>query len=175
MSILTQDQLTSIFPLAARRIAVFYNPLCAAMDEFSITTPLQIAAFIAQIGVESGQFFYVKELSSGDQYEGRVDLGNVDTGDGPKYLGRGLIQITGKANYMAMLMALNIDCIDHPEVVEQPENACRSACWFWSTHNLNELADAGDFETITRRINGGLNGEDQRLAYYVTCKKVLGC
>jgi len=172
---LTLQQLCSIMPEAAKlRASLFLEPLNKAMQEFGIDTPKRVAAFLAQIGHESGRLVYVKELASGQAYEGRKDLGNTLPGDGVKYKGRGLIQITGKANYVALAMALDIDCIVHPEVVEQPENACRSAGWFWKKHNLNQYADSGDFITLTKRINGGTNGLADRQALYAKAKQVLG-
>lgn len=170
---MTSEQIISIMPYAKSRIIAFIEPLNKAMEEFEINTSFRQSAFLAQIGHESGQFKYVQELSSGDAYEGRKDLGNIEHGDGVKYKGRGLIQITGRSNYTAMMLALNIDCIDHPELIEQPINACRSAGWFWKTHGLNELSDVKDFEKITRRINGGFNGQNDRLALYEKAKQVL--
>jgi len=172
---MTNDELVEIMPYAFERAAKFVDPLNATMAEFDITTPLRQAAFVAQIGHESGQFRYVKETASGDAYEGRADLGNNVPGDGVLFKGRGLIQITGRTNYADLCLALNIDCLDHPEILEQPENACRSAGWYWKTRGLNQLADVQDFERITRRINGGLNGQEDRLALYAKAKQVLGC
>lgn len=171
---LTSEQLLAIMPEAKGRVAKFIDPLNAAMAEFGINTPARMAAFLAQIGHESGRLVYVKELASGSAYEGRKDLGNTSPGDGVKYKGRGLIQITGKANYIALMMALGIDCVEKPEVVEQPVNACRSAAWFWKTRGLNELADKGDFLTITKRINGGTNGLLDRQSLYTSAKRVFG-
>ncbi|MBD1555279.1 glycoside hydrolase family 19 protein, partial [Pseudomonas typographi] len=96
-------------------------------------------------------------------------------GDGQMYRGRGLIQITGRSNYLACSLALFRDdrLLNQPQLLEQPIWAAMSAGWYWSTHRLNELADAGDFEAITRRINGGLNGQDDRLALYDQSLKVL--
>jgi putative chitinase len=170
----TKEQLLAILPYAKGKVDVYLPFLNAAMDEFEINTPARQAAFIAQIGHESAQFRYVEELASGAAYEGRADLGNTMPGDGVKYKGRGLIQITGKVNYIAAMLALNVDCVSAPEMLEHPDYACRSAAWFWKTHGLNELADAGAFEKITRRINGGLNGQDDRLALWNVAKKVLG-
>lgn len=170
---LTLDQLIKIMPYAKARAARFIDGLNETMAEFGITTPARQAAFLAQIGHESGQLQYVKELASGEAYEGRKDLGNTQPGDGRRYKGRGLIQITGRANYIASGDALNLDLIDHPELLEEPGNACRSAGWFWSKHGLNELADAGDFERITRRINGGLNGWEDRQALHTVAERVL--
>jgi putative chitinase len=161
-------------PYAKSKADVFIGPLNAAMEEFGITTPLRQAAFLAQIGHESAQFRYVRELASGEAYEGRKDLGNTAPGDGVKYKGRGLIQITGKTNYVQLMMALDIDCVVNPAVVEEPVNACRSAAWWWSSRNLNALADAGNFLKITKVINGGTNGLADREALYEVAKNVLG-
>lgn len=160
-------------PYSKSKISYFVDFLNSAMNEYEINSPLRQAAFIAQIGHESGQLHYTKELASGQEYEGRKDLGNTTPGDGIRFKGRGLIQITGRANYAACGIALKLDLINHPELLEQPANACRSAAWWWKTHGLNELADAEQFEKITRRINGGLNGEEDRLALYKKAKEIL--
>lgn len=175
MIILTSPQLSAIMPLAGQvKIATFLDPINATLKEFDIGTPLRVAAFLAQIGHESGQLRYVRELASGAAYEGRKDLGNNSPGDGVRYKGRGLIQITGKVNYIALAMALDINCIVAPEILEQPVNACRSAGWFWKCKGLNALADKGDFKTITLRINGGYNGLQERETLYAKAKLVLG-
>ncbi len=95
------------------------------------------------------------------------------TGDGFKYRGRGLIQITGRANYAACGEAMGVDLVNQPELLELPQHAAMSAAWFWAAKGLNTLADAGDFEKITRRINGGLNGQADRLSIYQRALKVL--
>lgn len=171
----TKEQLLAIMPNARKKVDAFLGHINAAMVEFDINTPLRQAMFLAQIAHESGQLVYVKELASGKAYEGRRDLGNVAPGDGVRYKGRGLIQITGRANYTALMMALDIDCVENPEVLEEPVNACRSAGWFWSTKNLNALADKGDFLAVTKRINGGTNGLKDRQELFERAKKVLGC
>jgi len=170
---LTVDELKRILPLAGTRAETFCQPLNRAMAEFGIDSRARQAAFIAQIGHESGQLRYVRELASGATYEGRADLGNVVTGDGVRYKGRGLIQVTGRANYKACGAALGLDLINHPEMLEQPINACRSAAWFWKSRGLNDLADVGDQIKITRRINGGTNGLAERLAFFESAKKEL--
>ena len=167
------DQLQQIMPHAGERAAVFLEALNAAMAEFSINTPLRQAAFLAQIAHESGSLRYVKELATGKAYENRQDLGNVRAGDGPRFKGRGLIQITGRANYQKVGAALGIDCENHPEVLELRTTACLSAAWWWESHGLNELADLGEFRKITRRINGGYNGEAERLKLYQVALGVL--
>lgn len=170
---MTLDQLIKIMPYARARAPTFLAPLNAAMAEFGITTPARQASFLAQIGHESGQLRYVRELASGAAYEGRKDLGNSTAGDGVRFKGRGLIQVTGRANYKACAAALGLDLVTHPELLEQPVNACRSAGWFWMSRGLNELADAGDQVKVTRRINGGTNGLAERLALFDVAKRVL--
>lgn len=170
----TLAQLLAIMPYAKGRAEKFLAPLNAAMEEFGINTPLRQAAFLAQVAHESAQLRYVLELASGIAYEGRKDLGNTGYGDGVKYKGRGLIQITGKTNYIKVMMALDIDCVVRPEVLEEPGNACRSAAWWWREAGLNELADKQQFDKITRKINGGTNGKADRDALYEVAKKTLG-
>lgn len=172
---MTRDDLLAIMPYAKPRIAAFFSPLVDAMEEFDITTPLRQAAFLAQIGHESGQLRYVLELASGSAYEGRKDLGNTQPGDGPRFKGRGLVQVTGRSNYAKCGAALGLDLINHPELLEQPINACRSAAWWWKAHGLNELADEGmaSFGIIVRRINGGTNGIADRLALFRKAQDVL--
>lgn len=170
---ITLAQLQAIMPHAGSRASTFLDPLNQTMDAYRIDSKARRAAFLAQVGHESGQLLYVKELASGAAYEGRADLGNTSPGDGVKFKGRGLIQITGKANYLALMLALNVDCLVHPEVLEQPLNAAMSAGWFWDTHHLNQYADSGDFVTLTKRINGEVNGLADRQALYSVALKEL--
>ena len=148
----------------------FLNEYCA---KYEINTPLRLAAFLAQIGHESGRFRYSEEIAKGDAYEGRKDLGNIHKGDGKKYKGRGLIQLTGRYNYEAISAALGINFIDNPTMLAAPEYAVWSACWYWSKHKLNELADKGKFRDITKKINGGYNGLEDREKLYTKCKRML--
>ena len=174
---ITAQQLLQILPNASRVAGVFVPVLNTAMNRYQIIGTKRVAAFIAQIGHESGQLKYVKEIwgptAAQTKYEGRKDLGNTVAGDGSKYRGRGLIQITGRANYMACGEGLGLDLIKQPELLETPQHACMSAAWFWATKGLNTLADAGQFDKITRRINGGLNGAADRQALYARAFKVL--
>ncbi len=167
------DQLLLIMPGARRRAATFLEALNSTMAEFDITTPARQASFLAQVGHESGQLLYVQELASGGAYEARADLGNTKPGDGVRFKGRGLIQITGRANYAACGAALGLDLVGTPALLEQPANACRSAGWFWRAHGLNELADTGDQVRVTRRVNGGVNGLAERLALFAVAQRVL--
>ncbi|MGY2094491.1 glycoside hydrolase family 19 protein [Pseudomonas simiae] len=174
---ITEQQLLQILPNAARQAGVFVPVLNTAMAKYGIVTRLRIAAFIAQVGHESGQLRYVREIwgPTAQQltYEGRADLGNTIKGDGSKYRGRGLIQITGRANNDACGEALGLDLVKQPELLEQPQYAAMSAAWFWSTRGLNTLADQSDFLKITKRINGGLNGLEDRLQLWERAKRVL--
>ena len=170
---ITIEQLKQIMPHARSRADEFLEPLNSAMDLYNINTPQRQAAFLAQIAHESAELRYVEEIASGTAYEGRTDLGNTDPGDGVKFKGRGLIQITGRANYASCGRALELDLLEDPGLLEQPENACLSAAWFWMTHGCNELADADNFRKITLRINGGLNGQENRLAYWKLAKEAI--
>ena len=170
---LTLQQLITIMPNARAKAGIFLSALNAAMAEFGINTPARAASFLAQLAHESGQLVYVRELASGAAYEGRKDLGNTKPGDGVRFRGRGLIQITGRTNYTACGKALGLDLLAQPALLEQTVNACRSAGWFWQSRGLNALADAGDQVAVTRRINGGTNGLAERLAYFQLAQKVL--
>ncbi len=159
------------------RAQTFQPIIDQAAPDFDITTPARMAAFLAQVGHESGGLHWLVELwgptEAQRRYEGRADLGNTEPDDGPRFKGRGLIQITGRANYQKASDALATDFIGAPELLAEPDYAVRSAMWFWQSHGLNELADSGDFERITRIINGGLNGEAERLALWGAAKEVL--
>jgi putative chitinase len=200
---ITESQIVAILPGAAKVAGKFTPGLNAAMAKYQITTPARMAAFIAQVGHESGQLTAVVEnlnysaqalqvtwpsRFSAEQaaacarqpekianiaYASRMGNGAPGSGDGWKYRGRGLIQVTGKANYQKCGDALGLDLIAQPELLEQPANAAMSAAWFWSANGLNPLADAGDLHAITRKINGGLNGYADRAAIYARALKVL--
>jgi len=174
---ITSQQLLQILPGAGKQAGVFAPALNTAMQHYQIVGSKRAAAFIAQIGHESGQLLYVREIwgptAAQRGYEGREDLGNTVPGDGRKYCGRGLIQITGRANYAKCGEALGLDLINQPELLELPQNAAMSAAWFWKQKGLNDLADRDQFNTITRRINGGLNGLADRLALWEKAREVL--
>jgi len=172
--LISRLQLAWIYKEADQKlIDRFLDPINKTLEEFEINTPQRIRMFLAQIGHESGQLRYRKELASGATYEGRKDLGNTTPGDGVRYKGRGLIQITGKYNYGLASLALGLPLLEKPELLEEDLNACRSAGWFWYKSNLNALADMGKFETITRRINGGLNGYSDRYKLYQRAFEII--
>lgn len=170
---ITLESLQAIMPYAGKRATQYLRSINEAMQEYEINTPDRECAFLAQIAHESVELRYVHEIASGEDYEGRADLGNTEPGDGVRFKGRGLIQITGRANYRACSDALGADFVSQPELLERPDFASRSAGWFWKTHGLNALADSGAFEAITRRINGGLNGYADRQAYLRRAKLLL--
>ena len=149
----------------------------AALFEYGILQPQRRAMWLAQIGHESGGFVYTREIwgptPAQIRYEGRKDLGNTQSGDGKRFMGRGLIQTTGRANYKTTGDALGVDLVAYPEMLESDELAARSAAWFWQRHNLNDYADAGDIEGCTRRINGGLNGLEDRKRRWEVAKRIL--
>lgn len=174
---ITAQQLAEAICCPLERAQRWADPLNAAMIEYGIATPARIAAFLAQIGHESGRLRYVREIwgptAAQSRYEGRADLGNLCLGDGRFFMGRGLIQITGRANYKALGAALGLDLESSPKLLEQPAAAARSAAWFWKTHGCNELADDGLFSSITKRINGGLNGQAERVALWESARRAL--
>lgn len=171
---ISKEQLHSIMPHAtAENLEKFTQPLNETMEKYQINTPQRISCFLAQLAHESGCLKYVRELADGKAYEGRKDLGNSESGDGVKFKGRGLIQITGKINYAALSKEFGQDFLQHPELLEGPVWATMSAGWFWSTRKLNEFADMMAFERITKRINGGLNGYADRLKYLELAKKTF--
>ena len=219
---ITAQQLLQILPNAGQVAGVFVPVLNTAMLRYQIVGANRIAAFIAQVGHESGHLArLVENLNySADglantwpsrygepdgkggfvkvQVAGKVRnkpnplaliaarkpehianivygnrVGNTAPGEGWKYRGRGLIQITGKNNYPACGEALGLDLIAHPELLEKPQHACMSAAWFWATNGLNTLADASKFDAITQRINGGQNGAADRQALYDRAMRVL--
>lgn len=183
---LTANQLQSIMPAipAAKREALLPF-LQAAMTEFAIETPARAAAFVAQLAHESGQFRFMEELWCPTPAQRRYEpvstlaatLGNTETGDGRRFKGRGPIQITGRANYGRFGNLLGIDLVADPARAAQPELAFRIAGLFWSRKGLSELADQATdeaFREITRRINGGFNGLDDRRKFYAVARTVLG-
>lgn len=163
--------------------APFLNPL---LSKYYITTPQRFGAFISQVGVESINFSDVIENASGEEYEGRLDIGNTEKGDGVKFKGRGLIQITGRDTYKACSRKLfGNDCLlQTPELITTPQYALESACWFWTYYkSINEICDNSEdwhrsgphdyskIEWISIKVNGGFNGLAERKANYARARK----
>jgi predicted chitinase len=179
----TDTQLKQMMPnLPDAKRAQYLPFLNRTLRDYEINTPLREAAFLAQTAFESGEYRYLEEIwgptAAQQKYEPPSEvarrLGNTQPGDGERYKGRGIIQITGRFNYQKYGDLLGYDLIATPSLASTVQLAFSIAGLYWQTNGLNPLADAGDFETITRRINGGLNGYDGRLKYYQRAKQVLG-
>lgn len=171
---IAEAHLRAMFPSAGHRLDAHLPYIGVALDVAGITTPLRISAFLAQLAVESGEYRYMQELADGSAYEGRADLGNTEPGDGVKYKGRGAIQVTGRNNYAACGIALGLPLLTKPELLAEPQYGTLSATWFWNSRHLSLLADKAWFKAITRAVNGGLNGWDERLKYYQRNRALLG-
>lgn len=185
-------------------IEKYYEPLIAAMDYFKINNKKRIAAFLANLAHESAAFNTIEEnLNYSAQrlmavfpkyfrgrnlnhyhrqpqkianvvYANRMGNGDKASGEGWKYRGRGLIQLTGKTNYQMLGDAIDADIVSDPDWILTPEGATISAGWFWNSRKLNDLADREDLREITRKINGGYHGHDDRVRRYRHIRKVLG-
>jgi putative chitinase len=171
----------------------WFEPLQETFEKYQINTPKRQACFIGQCMHESGGFKHLKEnlnysakalmntwpsrfpdMDTAEKFERQPEkiankvysgrMGNTEDGDGAKYIGRGLIQLTGKDNYKAFGDAIGEDLVANPQLVEEPRYAALSAGWFWNKRGLNALADAMDITTLTIRINGGKIGIDDRIA-----------
>ena len=143
------------------------------IDRFEINTDLRQQHFIAQCAHESDHFQVTQEYASGKAYEGRKDLGNTQKGDGVRFKGRGLIQLTGRSNYTAASKALDEPYAVHPELVEKFPAAALVSGWFWKANNLNAVADRDDPRAVCKIVNGGYNGLDSRLAALKDCKSAF--
>jgi putative chitinase len=195
---------TCIPEASSDNVSHFVDPLNNACSEFDISTAQRIAAFVAQCAHESGNLKFVKEnLNYSAQglckifgkyftpdtaqgynrnpeaianrvYANRMGNGPKESGDGWRYRGRGLIQLTGHDNYVKCGQGLGVDLNENPEYLETPEGAARSAGWFWNSRNLNQLADIGDMKTMTKKINGGFIGLEDRIKHYEHALQALG-
>lgn len=174
---MTKGQFHAASGLSVVMTERWYSVVEAAMFERAIVSPRRAAMFIAQVGHESMGFVCTAEIwgptAAQRGYEGRKDLGNTQPGDGSRFRGRGLIQITGRANYQAVSDALGVDFVATPSLLQQDGYAARSAAWWWATHGCNELTDTGSVEAVTRRINGGLNGLADRQRRYSIALEAL--
>lgn len=147
----------------------YRDAIWVAMQKHGITSKNEVAAFLAQIGHETGNLRYTEEIASGEKYEGRRDLGNTQPGDGVRFKGRGLIQLTGRANYQAFSKAMGRpDIMQNPSIVAtDPELAVESAIYYWKTRRgLREAAQRGDIVKVSKLVNGGKNGLPERIRYF---------
>lgn len=155
-----------------------------ALGPVGINTPLRLAHFLAQCSHETGRFRFMRELwgptPAQTRYEGRADLGNMQPGDGFRFRGRGIFQLTGRDNYRRYGQRLGIDLIGSPDLAAQPDAALRTACLYWKDHNLNLWADADNVLAVSNGINRGNakstktpNGYDDRRKELARAKAVL--
>jgi putative chitinase len=203
MTALTKQQLAQIIP-GNPYLDHWFDSLSQALPDYEINTPQRIAAFLAQCAHESGGFTAIKEnlnykaeslckvwpryFNTGNAaqyahnqeaianraYGGRMGNGPEESGDGYKFCGRGLIQLTGRSNYQAFADSIQISIDDASEYLKTFEGCVQSACWFWEANNLNQYADSGDILTMTKRINGGTLGLEDRQKHYQHALQVLG-
>lgn len=159
------------------RVVEFAPAITSVMEEREIDTPLRQAHFLAQIGHESGELRWLEEIANGSAYEGRKDLGNTQRGDGRRFKGRGLIQLTGRANYTqyARNVGREAEILSNPALVSEDQNLCVDvAGWYWTTRNLNKWADRDDLRAVTKRVNGGYRGYNDRQRLLRIAKAELG-
>jgi putative chitinase len=187
--IISEQQLKKIYPnIKLDKLKVYTDAFNKVLPTYDINTPRRIAAFLGQIGVESGELKYDKELASkynkkdvgnrfesiGTLYEGRKNLGNTEIGDGPKFIGRGILQLTGRANYTNMSKKINVDLINNPELACDPEISTKIACEYFKERNLLKLADEWNLDEITRKVNGNAKlHHELRVKYSETALNIL--
>lgn len=177
----TKGQILQIMPNATKYVDKYLVYINGYAEVFKIDTPMRMAHFLAQVAHESNELRNTKEVGNKAYFvkydNGKLKqmLGNLKDGDGYKYRGRGLIQITGRANYQAYQNSKYCrgNVMDEPQLLEQPLGAVKSAMWWWKQHGLNELADSNSFLAITKVINGGTNGLESRRKYLVKAKVAL--
>ena len=157
----------------AKIIAEVGAVLAATLESYDITNRLRIAHFLGQTCEESAGYRTTEEFASGKEYEGRADLGNTQKGDGPRYKGRGLLQLTGRANYVDYGKALGVDLVNNPTLAAQPALSLKIACEYWKRHNINADCDRDDVQAVTRKVNGGLNGLSDRIAFTQKAKAAV--
>lgn len=171
---ITKELLLKVCPKSDKVSDIVVRDFNNLSEQYQINTPKRVAAFIAQCAHESAEFTHTTEIASGSAYEGRKDLGNIYKGDGKKFKGRGYIMTTGRKNYRSMSNIIfgNNRLINFPTLLAISPYAMQSAMIFWKSRGLNELSDIQYFQTITKKINGGLNGFKERIAYYnILCKE----
>jgi putative chitinase len=170
--------LSKVAGISLPRAKVWARPLTDAMELYDIDLDWRMAMFIAQVGHESAGFSYTREIWGPTKqqlgYEGRADLGNTQPGDGERFRGRGLIMITGRANYAAASHEFGVDFVRSPALLEREDYAALTSGWWWKDHGCNEIADDRDFVALTRRINGGLTGLEDRTLRLERAKFELG-
>jgi putative chitinase len=171
---ITREMIKTIAPNSKEEIiGPLVGYLNKYMPKYEVNTYLRVCHFLAQAAHEAASFRTLEEYASGAAYEGRKDLGNVNKGDGVRYKGRGIFQLTGRANYRTIGAKIDMNLENNPELAESPEVSVLTALEYWKSRGLNTFADKDDVTTITKRINGGLNGFDDRKRYLAKCKQVI--
>lgn len=169
--------MTVLATLIGARSTQWHEPLNKALREAYIMQPLEVAHFLAQVLHETGGLTWLEEIwgptAAQARYEGRADLGNVVPGDGYLFRGRGLIHLTGRHNYARAGQALGLPLVESPELATEPEHAARIACWYWNSRGLGKPALRDQLETVTRGVNGGLNGLADRAKWLARAKAAL--
>ncbi|MGU2444456.1 glycoside hydrolase family 19 protein [Burkholderia cenocepacia] len=186
---MTPQILAAALQIPLTRATPWADPLSAAMALYAIDSPVRQAAFLSECGHECGRFLWLREIwgptAAQRAYEPTstkaAELGNTQPGDGFRYRGGGLLQITGRYNYRVMGQKIGIDLEGNPDLITQPSTAAHASAQFWADHALSAFADAGDFLSISRAINLGNprsaatpNGMDDRLTLWASCKAALG-
>ncbi|WP_425127210.1 glycoside hydrolase family 19 protein [Burkholderia gladioli] len=189
MNNMTPQLLASALQIPIARATPWAEPLSAAMALYAIDTPARQAAFLAQCGHECGRFLWLREIwgptAAQRAYEPpaakAAELGNTQPGDGFRYRGGGLLQITGRYNFREMGQKIGADLEGNPDLIKQPATAAHASAQFWADRALSAFADAGDFLAISRAINLGNprsaatpNGMPDRLALWTSCKRAFG-
>jgi putative chitinase len=147
--------------------------LAATLASYDITSRLRIAHFLGQTCEESAGYRTTEEFASGREYEGRQDLGNTQKGDGPRFKGRGLLQLTGRANYVDYGKAFGVDLVDNPTLAAQPALSLKIACEYWKRRNINADCDRDDARAVTKKVNGGDNGLSERIVFTQKAKTAV--
>ena len=193
---ITPQQLRVIYPLAP---ALILQAIATALEKwwptYQVNTRMRAAFFLAQFGEETGQLRWLHELwgptpaqllyerdfshawpptPADERNRLAYTLGNDEKGDGALFRGRGLCQLTGRSNYVRLAAETGLDCVNHPELLEEPEVAVLAGCRYWLWRGLNQVADQCDFITCTQRINGGLNGLQDRVQLLGAAMRTLG-
>lgn len=171
---LDESMLRAMLPLAGNRLNAHLPYIAPALDKGGIVEPLDVAAFMAQLAHESGEYRYMEEIADGWAYEGRADLGNTHTGDGPRFKGHGPIQVTGRDNHRRCGQALGVDLEADPTLLTLPKYGTAGAVWFWTHNQIGKLALRGWFMATTKVVNGGHTHLEERIAYYQRNLSLLG-
>jgi putative chitinase len=178
----TTDQLKSVIsPISYddEKLQSIVDSLNETLTRYYIDTNIRMCHFLAQVLHESGTFRYSVEIWGNTPaqlaYDTRVDLGNTPEldGDGYKYRGRGWIQLTGKNNYLLLSKEFEKDFVTDPDLVAKNPYDSLAAGWFWNRRKLNPFADIDDIMTITKKVNGGFNGLNDRKMWLIKAKEVL--